>query len=487
MCRASPMRSPALSPAPSPRDFVGPRSPRPQKPASAVRVEQPTADVPVKRQARVARDDPERGVEEDADVEAREAKPQRVPSKRGSDASTKRRLVRAGSCMKDKKANVTNLLKQFETFAHGVHEGAEEDMEHLKQEMERCEALVHDIMKREREEREEAGSRLEQRCEALERSLAAVQEQNRREQAKEHDSTKQRIDHLETMFGAWADKHTRDVEMLRKANEALGGELAAFNDAHNQHLQVEESLDTAVQGLTSAAEQTAKALAAAKAKLDHMQEGVLQCDQHCAAAESKSAMLADRLKECERRLESSLGACNKELDFLKGEHGNLSLQVKQKFVETHDKIIHSAASHKANLDKHEENHGLLVTRHEGQARDLKALRDEHAKHGQDLGLLRRHVEGALGELAHNTAQELKATRDEVDQIMGLLAGVQRAWRPAGGGGGSRASRSALRKQRCSQEEAQSPKTPKTPKTPKAGYEVSLDLHGMEQGSRKQLL
>merc|ERR1719323_362227 len=36
----------------------------------------------------------------------------------------------------------------------------------------------------------------------------------------------------------------------------------------------------------------------------------------------------------------------------------------------------------------------------------------------------------MGELAHNTAHELKVTRDEVDQLLSLLAGVQRAWRPA---------------------------------------------------------
>jgi len=243
-----------------------------------------------------------------------------------------------------------------------------------------------------------------------------------------------------------------------------------------------EQLERSVKALQSNADHTAKALAAAKARLDHMQDGAGDCEKRCAAVESKASSLADRLKESEgrlegtvsqvaslanrlkeseRRLEGTVSQTVEELTALKGEQARLSLQVKQRLAEPTD-VLHHISEHRARIDKHEEQNAILAAKQDGQARDLRDLRDDHSKQGQEMGLLRRHVEGSLGQLAHNTEQELRAARDEMDQVMQVFAVVQRAWRPA-----PRSGR-APRKNRAGDD-------PGTPKTPKEGYEVSVDL------------
>jgi len=350
-----------------------------------------------------------------------------------------------------RRGSVQKLLDHLGAFANDVNDTHEGDFTDLLHNMQESEHVIKTLLDEEVKDREQGDKALDKRCASLEKVLAALQNG-------ESGPLKQRVDSLENTFAAWADKHTRDVEALRKENDALSRQLANYTGAHKQHLEAEDRLESAVKSLASRGDSTARALAAAEAKLDHLHEGVHGCEQTCAAADSKSSALGERLKEAERRLDNSLRSCSKDLDQLKGDHGDLSHQVKQRMADTHSLINQQLASHKAKTDAIGDSHHELLSKHQGQARDLQGLMDENSKHRKDVTLLRQHVEGALGELAQNTASELKATRDDLDQILGLLSGVQKAWRP----GTSRSQ--GPRRKRISDEG--SPKTPK---------EVNIDL------------
>jgi len=282
-----------------------------------------------------------------------------------------------------------------------------------------------------------------------------------------------RLGDAERRLDGHASEHQSLAQHVKQRHAELHDLVHRHASDHQEHME------RTVQTLQSSADQTAKALAAAQARLDRMQDGAGSCEQRCADVESKANSLAERFKESERRIEVTVSQTVEELAVLKSECSRLALQVKQKLTETPDLLRH-ISEHRARLDGHEEQNGILAARHDGQARDLTALRDDHSKQVQEIWLLRRHVEGALGEMAHNTSQELRATRDELEQVLLLLAGVQKAWRPA-------AARGARTSRRNRSEEAG------TPKTPKAGFEVSVDLMkpGMEEdappASRPQLL
>jgi len=243
-----------------------------------------------------------------------------------------------------------------------------------------------------------------------------------------------------------------------------------------------EHLERAVKALQSNADQTANALAAAIARLDSMQSGAINYEQRCSAVESKTISLAERLQDSERRLEGSVSQANsltnrlkeserrldsavsktvEELTALKNEHDQLYAHVEKRLSEPTN-LLHQISEHKARIDRHEDQNGVLAANQDGQARDLRGLRDEHSRHGQEIALLRRQVEDALGKVTHSTEQEMRETREELDQVLQWLASVQRAWRPT-----ARSGRSS-RKGRTGDEVG-------TPKTPKAGYEVSMDL------------
>jgi len=320
-----------------------------------------------------------------------------------------------------RRGSVQALLNQFNTFATDLQETHEIDIKELKKDVDESLEMIKDMISMEHHGRKDGDAALQKRCDALEKALA---------QQRPSESDKKRLDHLENMFAAWADKNTRDMESIRRAQESLSKELASFNAAHEQHLEVEQSLDTAVKGLTSAAEQTAKALAAAKSKLDHLHENVLSCEQHCTATEHKSTLVAESVKSMEtkisvtsehvlemnRKFESSISKLLKEMEALKSECDGFSNQVKQKLSDTNNLINQHAASQNGRLDPLEKGHSDLLSRHDGQSRDLKGLKDDHKKRSQELVTLRQYVDNGLGDLADSTARELKATRKDFDQM-----------------------------------------------------------------------
>mmetsp|Transcript_2139 Transcript_2139/g.4846 ORF Transcript_2139/g.4846 Transcript_2139/m.4846 type:complete len:570 (+) Transcript_2139:54-1763(+) len=458
-----------------------------------------------------------------------------------------------------------NLHGKFAEFVHGITEVVDQDVDELKHDVQKCVELVKELLRQEATERISQYERIEKRYEHIETICREIQAEHKDLHGKhkdlhgrhadlqqrhddltnkhrdalnmkatladDHKHMKHRVDHLETMFGAWADKHTREVESLTKEHNNFKQELAIFNDAHEQHLEVEESLDTAVKGLTAAAEQTAKALAAAKSKLDQMHEGVLGCEQHCAASDAKVAALNERTREFEKRLDGNSAHSAKELSHqakelerlrsdqhglraecssfkadhhaMRGEHNGLKSELNRLLDEhhglkaDHDKVKHKFGEFDSKLNSrlaeeaqrreealghHEQLHSMLSQKHDAQVKELTGLRDAHgkhqqdltglwdvhSKHQQDLGQFKSNVETALSELAHNTSVELKTTRDGLDQVLALLAGVQRAWRPCMRGSPTSKSR---RTSRIGGEEAGSPETP-------AGIDLMKHMAGL---------
>jgi len=195
-----------------------------------------------------------------------------------------------------------------------------------------------------------------------------------------------------------------------------------------------------------------------------MQDGAAACEQRCAAAESRTDALADRLGESERRLEAAVGeprrqatgsSCPRPLLLLlvvvllaAGLLGGLAVpglltgQTVEELAalkSEHARLLRRVGEHRARIDSHEKRSGVLAAGQDGQARDLRALREDHS----------------------STAQELRAARDELDRVLMLLAGVQRAWWPA---------------PQCGQASCKNRLRAGTPETPEAGgYEASINL------------
>lgn len=399
----------------------------------------------------------------------------------------------------------TRKLQEFTSHLHGnfadfvshFADLAEQDMEDLKSEMHSCFGTLKDLLKQEAEERTHGEANLQDRCAQLERKQLEEGKHHKAHEAaigEDLSAMKQRLDYLESMFGAWGDKHTKEVQQLQTAHEGLAKELASFGEAHDQHLEVEESLDTAVKGLTSAAEQTAKALAAAKMKLDQMHEGVINCEQRCASSASKLQALNERMQNLDHRFEGAVRDHSGELQSLRGDHSSLASELKKRHGELgslvnqrHEELSGAAAKRhgelrdmisaeaqareqrmtgatavfekrvadlSAALRELEHKTGTALKSGGDQLREIQILRDGQTKHTDDIGSLHTEL-GATKANLGGALTELEATRDELDQVLGLLASVQKAWRPCQRGKTAR---------RTSRSEAT------TPKTPKAGWE-----------------
>jgi len=358
-----------------------------------------------------------------------------------------------------RKQSVQGLLRQFSTFAQDIHESHETDYCDLKHALEESDFMIKSLLDEESKEREEGDEGLKKRVSALEEALRALQGGSG--DGGPLKQLKERVDRLEDAAG----KSGQDVEALKKAHKALGKELVNFNGSHGQHLgELEERIDSNMKLLNSKAEQTAAALAALEAKLKNVHEGVRGVQQ---SVDSSQSALDERVRDAERRMNDSVRNTSKDLENLKGDHADLSNHVKQKLSDT-DGLHQHLASQKARTDALHNSHSQLLSKHDDYAKDIQGLKDDSAKQRKDISMVMKHVDGALGELAHNTAQELKATRDDVDQILGLVSGVQRAWRPSSSKGQRKSSK------RLSDE-------PGSPKTPK---EVTIDLSRHMGGLRE---
>mmetsp|Transcript_12616 Transcript_12616/g.39780 ORF Transcript_12616/g.39780 Transcript_12616/m.39780 type:complete len:255 (+) Transcript_12616:1117-1881(+) len=148
----------------------------------------------------------------------------------------------------------------------------------------------------------------------------------------------ERLKESERWLDGGMQKCLAEVEKLRGDHGKLAVEVKQWRSATEDRISHvaashKESLDAAVDYLASNTDQTARALAAATSELDRVRDGARGCEQRCAAVEGHSAALAQHLRDAEQRLEDSISFSFRELESLKGDHMDLSLQVAQKLAE----------------------------------------------------------------------------------------------------------------------------------------------------------
>jgi len=153
---------------------------------------------------------------------------------------------------------------------------------------------------------------------------------------------------------------------------------------------------------------------------DAVHSKLLACERQCSNFEEHCTHLVQRVDALDRR-----GSLHPNTD--------LSMQVAEltEVVGTeaqvrarHDLSVQECFKE---LERRFRLHDEKTKSTENQLQELMSFKEAHAQDAEELKTLKDCFEGALYEVTRNTALELKSTRDEIDQVFGVLTAVQQSW------------------------------------------------------------
>jgi len=150
--------------------------------------------------------------------------------------------------------------------------------------------------------------------------------------------------------------------------------------------------------------------------IESLQKTVRGCQTHCDKLEEQCMSLVESVCALKRQVQDS------------GENGSDHLEA----VKAHVKDLHDVLDghHRRLTDLIADETRARVIEHGAVHDRLDALDRRHNDSEgltQEFGHHKGHIEAALQNLALNTAHELKSSRDDIEQVHGLIQSVHRAW------------------------------------------------------------
>jgi len=203
------------------------------------------------------------------------------------------------------------------------------------------------------------------------------------------------------------ERHLEDTRASHSAAlEALRGDHCTLGENHNDAV---EGLRIAIQNVQG----HVKAHQDSFDSVEGLQKSVKDCQKHCNQLEEHCVNLMNSTVMLERHVQDSCKNTHEDLQAVKA-HVNSILDAHQSGLR--DLIAEEARAREYNHYAVQDRLGIQDRRHN----DLEGII-------QEFGHYKEHTNGALQNLAQNMANELKHSRDDIEQVHGLILTVQQAW------------------------------------------------------------